>query len=107
MVVALSECMSKRIVRTTIKPLSPRERQIAAFVVWGHADKQVGAALGITRNTIRTYMAKILLKAGVESRVQLAVAWATGKLEPEKPVVVEMPARPKASRSKKVALVGR
>jgi DNA-binding CsgD family transcriptional regulator len=93
-----------------MKPLSPRERQIVALVAQGHADKQVGAALGITRNTIRTYMARIFLKAGVESRVQLAVAWATGKLdrggEKEKlvvkePIVVAMPK--KMEKRRKVA----
>jgi DNA-binding CsgD family transcriptional regulator len=35
-----------------MKTLSPRERQIVALVAQGHADKQIGAALGITRNTI-------------------------------------------------------
>jgi DNA-binding CsgD family transcriptional regulator len=51
-----------------MKPLSPRERQIVALVAQGR----------ITRNTIRTYMARIFLKAGVESSMQLGVAAAKG-----------------------------
>lgn len=56
--------------------LSPRERQILEMAATGLIDKEIGASLGLSLNTLRTYWGRIRLKVGEGSRVALAAAMA-------------------------------
>lgn len=57
--------------------LTPRERQIAALVAEGLADKEIASRLGIRVPTLRTHLAKAFAKTGAANRAALAVAVGT------------------------------
>ncbi len=51
--------------------LSPRERQTLALVVQGLSNKEIAAHLGVSPNTVKTFLRLIMGKMGVSSRVGL------------------------------------
>jgi DNA-binding CsgD family transcriptional regulator len=53
--------------------LPPQQARIAELVLRGMRDKQIMAELGISRPTLRTYLSRLFLKAGVEGRVELVI----------------------------------
>jgi two-component system nitrate/nitrite response regulator NarL len=53
--------------------LSPRERQILAFLARGASNKQIARELSLAESTVKIHMQGILRKLGVLSRVQAAV----------------------------------
>jgi len=52
--------------------LSPRERQIARYVLEGLTNKEIAAALGRSEKTVRNQVSAILRKCGASSRYELA-----------------------------------
>jgi predicted ATPase/DNA-binding CsgD family transcriptional regulator len=56
--------------------LTRREREIAALVAEGMANKEIAAKLVIGRRTVETHVENILTKLGFTSRTQIA-AWVT------------------------------
>jgi non-specific serine/threonine protein kinase len=56
--------------------LSAREREVAALVAQGLTNRQIAAALVITRATASRHVEHVLAKLGVHSRAQIAT-WAT------------------------------
>jgi DNA-binding NarL/FixJ family response regulator len=52
--------------------LTGREREVLRFLTTGKADKEIAAALGISRHTVGHHVARILAKLGVESRAAAA-----------------------------------
>ena len=56
--------------RTT--ELSPRQVEVLRLVAAGRADKEIAAALGISRHTVANHVARILAKLGVDSRAAAA-----------------------------------
>lgn len=52
--------------------LTPRERDVLGLLVQGANGQAVGAALGISRNTVRTHVQSILTKLQVHSRLEAA-----------------------------------
>ena len=48
--------------------LSPRQREVLALLVAGHSDKEIAAALFVSRPTASKHVAAILAKLGVDSR---------------------------------------
>lgn len=48
--------------------LGPRERDIAALICKGWANPAISAHLGITIQTVKSYVTKLCLRFGVESR---------------------------------------
>jgi DNA-binding NarL/FixJ family response regulator len=55
--------------------LSDRERQVLQLVAEGQSNKQIGAALGIESNTVKTHLSRIGLKLQVGDRAGMV---ATG-----------------------------
>ncbi|MCL6480883.1 MAG: LuxR C-terminal-related transcriptional regulator [Firmicutes bacterium] len=51
--------------------LSPRERQTLALVVQGLSNKEIAAQMGVSPNTVKTFLRLIMGKMGVSSRVGL------------------------------------
>lgn len=51
--------------------LTPREREIAALVVDGLADREIAEQLHLSRHTVSQYVKRIYRKLGVDSRVAL------------------------------------
>jgi DNA-binding NarL/FixJ family response regulator len=54
--------------------LSPREREVLALIVAGKSNKEIAAALGISRATVKFHVSVIFSRMGVEDRTQAAVA---------------------------------
>jgi predicted ATPase/DNA-binding CsgD family transcriptional regulator len=59
-----------------VNPLTRREREVAALIAQGRSNKEVAAALVISRRTADTHVGNILSKFGFSSRTEVA-AWAT------------------------------
>ena len=55
--------------------LTARERQVLELVAGGQGNGEIGAALGVTRNTVRNYLAAIYAKLDLHSRGE-AIVWA-------------------------------
>lgn len=51
--------------------LTPREREVAALVVEGLADREIAERLYLSRHTVSQYVKRIYRKLGVDSRVAL------------------------------------
>jgi DNA-binding NarL/FixJ family response regulator len=57
------------------RPLSPREREVAALVAGGLSNRQIAGRLLITERTAGAHVEHILGKLGFTSRTQIAI-WA-------------------------------
>jgi DNA-binding NarL/FixJ family response regulator len=55
--------------------LSPREREIVAYVAAGRSNREIANALVLSERTVETHVHNILAKLDLRSRVQV-VAWA-------------------------------
>jgi DNA-binding NarL/FixJ family response regulator len=55
-------------------PLTRREQQVAELVAQGRSNKDIAAALVISRRTAESHIEKILIKLGFGNRAQIA-AW--------------------------------
>jgi DNA-binding CsgD family transcriptional regulator len=56
---------------STPHPLSPRERQVVAYVALGLDNRQIAYRLGLSDSTISTYVRRASNKLGVDSRANL------------------------------------
>ena len=57
-----------------------REKAVLELLVVGHANKEIGAALGIEERTVKAHVAKLMRKVGVDNRVSLSVHAITHSL---------------------------
>jgi len=60
--------------RTPNSDLSPREREVLAFIVSGKTNKGIADALGITEATVKCHVSVILQRLNVADRTQAVVA---------------------------------
>jgi DNA-binding NarL/FixJ family response regulator len=51
--------------------LTPREREIVTMVAYGHSNKEIATALGITVKTVETHKTNIMQKLELTSRAEL------------------------------------
>ena len=58
---------------TSLSRLSEREKQIAFYVARGLKNKDIGAALSISENTVKRHLQSIFTKTGSRDRLELAV----------------------------------
>lgn len=54
--------------------LSPRERDVGLRIASGSSNEQIASELGVSINTVKTYVSRLFSKFGVGNRVQLANA---------------------------------
>ncbi|WP_030485955.1 response regulator [Nocardioides aequoreus] len=54
--------------------LSGREREIADLIAQGLGNQEIAALLFVTLATVKTHVARLMTKLGVDSRVQVAIA---------------------------------
>jgi FixJ family two-component response regulator len=74
-----------------LETLTPRERQVLAYVVAGRLNKQIAAELGTVLKTIKVHRARVMQKMGVRSLAQLVrVAASVGVGAPTEPIPGEM-----------------
>jgi two-component system nitrate/nitrite response regulator NarP len=53
--------------------LTPRLLAVAKGVARGLANKEIGARLGLTESTVKSYLSRIYVELGLASRLQLAL----------------------------------
>ena len=58
--------------------LTPRESDVLALICEGLTNRQIARRLGVGEATVKTYVSRLLLAFGTESRVLLAVTAITG-----------------------------
>jgi len=56
--------------------VTPRERDVLQLVAHGHSSREIATKLFLSERTARTHISHLLMKFGMQSRVQLAL-WAT------------------------------
>lgn len=61
------------VVASELNKLSPREREILAFIARGHSNKEIARELDLAESTVKIHVQNILRKLGLASRVQAAV----------------------------------
>jgi len=59
--------------RLEVLGLTPREAEIAGLVMRGYSNKEIGAALFISLDTVKKHLSSIYQKAGVKNRLQLGL----------------------------------
>lgn len=63
-----------RAVRDAFTRLTPREHQVLVALATGLGDKEIATHLGVRQETVKTHMANVFAKLGVESRMQALIA---------------------------------
>ena len=53
--------------------LTSRERQVLEMLVQGRSNKEIAAPLGIEERTVKSHVAKLMRKVGVQNRISLSV----------------------------------
>lgn len=53
--------------------LSPREREVLQLLATGAKNEEIGSRLGISKNTVKSHLNRILLKLHLENRVQAVI----------------------------------
>lgn len=59
----------------TLGDLTARERQVLELIAEGQKNEEIALALGLSKNTVRNYVANLYAKIGVQGRAE-AVIWA-------------------------------
>ncbi|MBW3633592.1 MAG: response regulator transcription factor [Chloroflexi bacterium] len=67
------ERQQERDAKAALDRLTPREREILQLLAEGLSDKEIAARLYLSGKTVRSHVASILAKLGVESRLQALV----------------------------------
>jgi DNA-binding CsgD family transcriptional regulator len=58
--------------QATGSPLTAREREVAILARTGRTNRAIARTLGITEDTVKQHMTRVMAKTGVQSRTQLA-----------------------------------
>ncbi len=66
------------VARDQFNGLTPRERDIAAFIAQGKSNKEIAETLVLSNRTVESHISNILAKLSFTSRAQIAV-WAVEK----------------------------
>jgi DNA-binding CsgD family transcriptional regulator len=76
----LGHSLTRSADRRIVAGLSPREEQVARYVIAGLSNQQIATRLDISLDTVKKHVTATLSKCGVRSRTELAVAHHTGVL---------------------------
>jgi len=70
--VPATQYISQALPHVAKNQLSCRERQVIRFLAEGKSNKEMAAVLGISIRTVETYRARMMLKLGLRSIVEVA-----------------------------------
>ena len=63
--------IARRLTALRLGPaITPREREILALIAAGRANKEIGATLGVSEDTVKRHVSHILEKLDVADRAQ-------------------------------------
>lgn len=62
-------------IRTSIPPLTPRQREVLTLLARGYSNPQIGEALGISLDGAKWHVSEIMSRLGVASREDAAAWW--------------------------------
>jgi DNA-binding NarL/FixJ family response regulator len=85
---SVSAAVAQALTPAPREPITPREREVLRLVARGLSSQDIAKALFISERTARTHISHLLMKFGMQSRIQLAL-WAS-----ENGYGAEEPARP-------------
>jgi len=68
---------------TEMAPLTPREREVLTLLARGLSNADVAVELFISEATVKTHLARVMMKLGVREKAQaVAAAYQTGLVQP-------------------------
>jgi DNA-binding NarL/FixJ family response regulator len=68
-----------RAVHVAPKPeLTPREEQVMKLILMAQSTREIARQLGIEQRTVKSYIARLMRKAGTDNRVKLSVSALSG-----------------------------
>lgn len=68
-----------RAVQAAPKPeLTPREEQVMKLILMAQSTREIARQLGIEQRTVKSYIARLMRKAGTDNRVKLSVSALSG-----------------------------
>lgn len=70
--------MRRKVLRSGLAALTPREKQVLNLIVAGCSTKESALRIGVTPETISRYRANVYRKLGVRGSVQAAAVAITG-----------------------------
>ncbi len=56
------------------KKLTPQQRKIVNLLIQGLSNKEIAMSLGLSINTVKTYLKNLAMKLGVKSRLEIVMA---------------------------------
>lgn len=63
-----------------MKPLARRQMQVVRLIAAGYPNKMIAHFMGITYGSAKKYVSDILVRTGMDSRTQLAMAYCKGSI---------------------------
>lgn len=61
--------------RTSEAVLTPRQQEMAMRVAQGMTNKEIGAALGVTEDTVKSQLRRAFDRTGMGTRIEFALWW--------------------------------
>ena len=68
------------------RSLSPRERQVLDLIMVARSNREIAVELGIEERTVKSYVASLLKKSGVDNRVALYVQATQDSMRESRPL---------------------
>ena len=79
---------SAPIMATPAPTFSPRERQVLDLIMNACSNREIADQLGIEERTVKSYVASLMRKTGVDNRVSLSVRATQDSLREQRSLVV-------------------